>query len=129
MAVRLTDAERAHLAAILRDPLEVASWLDEMQYTACAAVLKFPQLAKTCTAHLFDSPGGFYIAVYRAVRSGATTPLCVFNELLRRGWHLGTAERLSALWWHPVTFLGGVRELGSIKKFIAWQYRQQKRAA
>lgn len=112
-----------------RDPTWVESLLDEIQYAACSAIIKHPRLIKECTAHLFDSPGGFYLAVYRAVKAGANAPDAVFNELLGRGWALTCAEAIAALWWHPVTFLKGSAEISRLKKFIAWQYRQQKVAA
>ena len=129
MKPELTPAELRILHGLLRNPSDVAAWLDDIQHTACAAILRFPKLAKECTAHLFDSPDGFYLAVYRAI---VATNYCTDDAYAAFSRKIGTdvwAERFAELLGHPVTETVGRMKVEQLKQFVAWKYRQQKRAA
>ena len=129
MKSELTPAELRILHGLLRSPTDVAAWLDDIQHTACAAILRFPKLARECTAHLFDSPDGFYVAVYRATVAANYCAEGTYAALSRKiGTHVW-AERFAELLGHPVTENVGRMKIEQLKQFVAWKYRQQKRAA
>ena len=122
------DSARAIFAANLRRPEYVAEVLDAMQYTACAGLLHYPEIASSATAHLFWSESEpLYLTVFLAVKRGQKSLQGVLSALLAKGWALTAAESLAGLYWHPVTKWRAESEIRALKKFMAWQYRQEKK--
>lgn len=122
----LTQQESTILRAILSNPEAVAEWLDEIQYSACAGLIRFPELADHATAHIFDSPNPLYIAVFKATRAGGKGLEGVYTAISRRQGNTTSAMPLAALACHPVSRGEAMREIKRLKKFVAWQYRQEK---
>lgn len=122
----LTAEEMRILRAALAKPAEVCRMLDDVQYEACAGILRFPDLAAGCTAHLFDSPNTLYGEVFRAVKHGATGLDAVYFAVSRRQKNAESALPLAALDAFPVTRWNAARAIAQLKRFVAWQYRQEK---
>jgi hypothetical protein len=122
----LTPQENGLLQAILANPEAVAEWLDEIQYTACAGLIRFPELAKGTTAHIFSGADPLYVEVYRAVNAGDHGLVDVFVSISRRQHSAKSALALAALACHPVSRGEASRTIARLKKFVAWQYRQEK---
>lgn len=122
----LTPGMDAYLRQNLQDPAFVASWLDAMQYTACAGLLQFPNLITDCQGYLFASDNPLYLAVYKAVRCGAQGLWEVFNRTATQPESRGLGYDLSTLYIHPVSRGEAERSIARIKRFLSWQYRQEK---
>ena len=122
----LTPQENGLLQAILANPEAVADWLDEMQYTACAGLIRFPELAEKATAHIFAGAAPLYVEVYRAVNAGAQGLEAVYIAVSRKQHSMGSALPLAALASHPVSRGEASRAIARLQKFVAWQYRQEK---
>ena len=121
-----TPQELSLLKAVLSNPEAVADWLDEMQYTACAGLIRFPELAEKATAHIFAGADPLYVEVYRAVNSGAQGLDAVYAAVSRKQHSMGSAIHLAALASHPVSLGEASRVMSRLQKFVAWQYRQEK---
>jgi len=122
----LTAEEIRILRAALANPAEVCRMLDDVQYEACAGILRFPELAASCTAHLFDSPNALYGEVLRAIKAGACGLDAVYLAVSKRQRSSESALPLAALASHPITRWNASRAIAQLKRFVAWQYRQEK---
>ena len=122
----LTQDELRIIRGVLADPAGVAELLDSIQYEACAGLLRFPDLVTDCTAHIFDGQNALYVLVYRSVARGAKGLENVFLDLSRRGKSVSYALPLAELFCHPVTRWNAARAIAQLKRFVAWQYRQEK---
>jgi len=123
---QLTTQELSLLKAILASPEAVAEWLDEIQYTACAGLIRFPQLVEDCTAHIFAGSDPLYADVYRAVKSGQKGLDAVYTGISRRQCSAASALPLAGLAGHPVSFRQANAAIVRLQKLVAWQYRQEK---
>ena len=123
---KLTPQENGLLRAILANPEAVAEWLDEIQYTACAGLIRFPELCAGTTGHLFASDNPLYLDVHRAVSAGANGLGEVYNSVSRRRHSTLCAIPLADLASHPVTKWQAAAAIARLKKFVSWQYRQEK---
>lgn len=121
-----TQQELGLLKAVLANPETVEQWLDEMQYTACAGLIRFPELVEKATAHIFAGADPLYVEVYRAVNAGAQGLDAVFAAISRKQHSMGSALPLAALASHPVSLGEASRVIARLQKFVAWQYRQEK---
>lgn len=122
----LTPQENGLLQAILANPEAVAEWLDEIQYTACAGLIRFPELAKGTTAHIFSGADPLYVEVYRAVNAGAQGLEAVYIAVSRKQRSAESAMPLAGIASHPVTKWQAAAAIARLQKFVAWQYRQEK---
>jgi hypothetical protein len=100
--------------------------LDRYQFEALAGVLRFPELAKECTIHLFSSPDGSYVEVFKAFKASGNSPQGAVGRLSDRGRLPVNAELLSSLLVHPVTIWSARQAIGRVMKIISWRYRRQK---
>ena len=124
---QLTPQEFDLLKAALANPEVLAEWLDEMQYTACAGIIRFPELVDECTAHIFASSSNpLYAEVYRATNAGQKGLEAVYSEVSRREGSMRSAVPLAALASHPVTIWAARSTIHRLQRFVAWQYRQEK---
>ena len=123
---KLTPQENGLLRAILANPEAVAEWLDEIQYTACAGLIRFPELCAGTTGHLFASDNPLYLDVHRAVSAGAKGVGEVYLAVSKRQRSTESAMPLAALANHPVTKWQAAAAIARLKKFVSWQYRQEK---
>jgi len=128
MAKNLTSEERIILRSILADPQAVTKWLDEMQYTACAGLIRFPELVEQATAHIFAGTNPLYVEVYHAANRGAKGLEAVFVTISRRKRSMECALPLAELASHPVSRGEAARTIARLQKFVAWQYRQELKA-
>lgn len=121
-----TPQELSLLRAVLANPEEVEQWLDEMQYTACAGLIRFPELVEGATAHIFAGADPLYVEAYRAVNAGAQGLEAVYTAVSRKQRSTESALPLAALASHPVSRGEASRAIARLQKFVAWQYRQEK---
>lgn len=121
----LTAQELSLVRAALADTEIVAEWLDLAQYTACAGLIRFPQLVKQATSHIFAGPNPLYVEVYLAANRGAKGLEAVFVTISRRKRSMECALPLAELASHPVSRGEAARTIAWLQKFVAWQYRQE----
>ena len=126
MANKRTANEISLLKSALANPEIVSEWLDSAQYTACAGLIRFPELIDGATAHIFAGADPLYVEVYRAVNAGAKGLDEVYAAVSRRERSMESALPLAALACHPVTRWTAESEIKHLQKFVAWQYRQEK---
>lgn len=111
-----------------RRPEFVAEILDSYQYEALAGVVRFPELGRECTAHMFYSSDGVYVDIIRALKASNFSLQVAANKLCGRGWAICRAELLAALLGHPVTIWRARRAIVGVKKIVEWKYQQEKKA-
>jgi len=109
-----------------RLPEFVAECLDRYQFEALAGVLRFPELAKECTIHLFASPDGGYVEVFKALKHAQNSPHGAIEKLYARGRLVANAELFSSLLGHPVTIWSARQAIDKARKVVEWRYRRQK---
>lgn len=108
-------------------PEYVAERLDDLQYEALAGLMRYPELLKHATAHLFSGDDS-RIAIFLALRSGEKEPQGIFSAILRRGGRIDTAETIAALYWHPTAKWRAKKSLDQLRALMAWKYKREKKA-
>jgi len=104
----------------------VAEELDRFQYEALAGVLQYPELAKECTIHLFASPDGVYVELFKAFKAAQNSPQGAIEKLFDRRRLLAYSGLFPALLGHPVTIWSARQAIDKARKVIEWRYRKQK---
>ena len=105
----------------------VAERLDELQHEAVAGLMRYPELLKHATAHLFSGDDS-RLAIFLALRSGQKEPQGIFTAVLRRGGRIDTADMIAALYWHPATKYRAKKSLDQLRALMAWKYKREKKA-
>ena len=111
-----------------RRPEFVAEMLDRYQYEALAGVVRFPELGRECTAHMFFSPDGVYVGIMRALKASNFSLQAALDKLYERGKVFSHADTLASLLGHPVTIWTARQAIDRAQKIVAWKYQQEKKA-
>ena len=104
----------------------VAEELDRFQYEALAGVFQYPELAKECTIHLFASPDGAYVELFKAFKAAENSLQGAIEKLFNRKRLLVHSELLASLLGHPVMIWSARQAIDRARKVIEWRYRQQR---
>lgn len=109
-----------------RFPEFVAEQLDSFQFEALAGVFQYPELATECTIHLFASPDGAYVELFKAFKAAKNSLQGAIEKLFDRKRLLVHSDLLASLLGHPVTIWSARQAISRARKVIDWRYRKQK---
>jgi len=125
----LPREEQALMHQAMRSSKFMDIWLAELQSAALGSLIAHPELVGEATAHLFDAGHRVYVEIFRALRSGKTDLVALYDAAHSRLPNTkNIAGVIASLSDFPASDITARHNLNVLKKFVRWQYDRARQA-